>query len=99
MDSRDIGIDIVEIARIRRALERFPRFAERIFSPAERAEAEKRVAPSAYFAGRFAAKEAVAKALGRSFAWQEVEVLGERGGRPRAHLHGRAQQVSEGLQV
>jgi len=99
MNDSGVGIDIVEIERIRLALERFPRFVQRIFSPAERAEARTRNAPWRYLAGRFAAKEAVAKALGRSFAWQEVEVVGEPGGPPRANLHGRAREAARGLQL
>jgi holo-[acyl-carrier protein] synthase len=84
-----IGIDLLEIGRLERALERRPRLAERLFTAAERAHAGARARPARHLAARFCAKEAVAKALGLE-AWspREVEVL--RGGHepPRLALHG-----------
>ncbi len=80
-----IGIDVCDVARLARALERTPRLAERLFTPGERA-----VTRPERLAARFAAKEAVAKALGRSFAggWYDVEVVAAPGGRPELRLAG-----------
>jgi holo-[acyl-carrier protein] synthase len=73
-----VGVDLIEIERIRRALERYPRFRERCFTEAERAYCDSRPNPAQSYAGRFAGKEAVGKALGfgvaRAFAWLEIEV-------------------------
>jgi holo-[acyl-carrier protein] synthase len=75
-----IGVDLIEIARIRRALERYPRFRERCFTEAERAYCDARPNPAESYAGRFAGKEAVGKALGlgvaRAFAWKDIEITG-----------------------
>ena len=77
-----IGIDVLEIDRLERALERRPRLAERVFSPAELAYAASRRRPASHLAARFAAKEAAVKALGAGgLALREVEVAW---GRPRA---------------
>ena len=59
-----VGLDLLEIARLERALERRPRLAERLFTDAERAYAAARARPGQHLAARFCAKEAVAKALG-----------------------------------
>ena len=75
-----VGTDLIEIERIRRALARYARFRERCFTEAERAYCDSRPNPAQSYAGRFAGKEAVGKALGfgvaRAFAWQEVEIVG-----------------------
>jgi holo-[acyl-carrier protein] synthase len=87
----DVGIDLIEIARIRRALERYPGFRERCFTEAERAYCESRPNPPQHYAARFAGKEAVGKALGfgvaRAFAWREVEIAGRP--KPSVRLSGR----------
>ncbi len=85
-----IGIDLLEIDRLERALERTPRLAERLFTDAERAYAASQARPGQHLAARFCAKEAVAKALGiESWNFREVEVVGA-GGRPRVRLSGAA---------
>lgn len=83
-----VGIDLVEISRIAAALERRPRFAERCFTAGEAAYCASRAYPPQHFAARFAAKEAVGKALGIGMTrWREVEII--RGsGPPRAVLTG-----------
>ena len=84
-----IGIDVIEIERLERALKRRPRLAERLFTDDERAYAAARARPGQHLAARFCAKEAVAKAL-RMEAWsfRDVEVLGG-DGPPLIRLHGR----------
>jgi holo-[acyl-carrier protein] synthase len=85
-----VGIDLLEIDRLERALERTPRLAERLFTDAEREYAAGRGRPAQHLAARFCAKEAVAKALGiQSWNFRDVEVLGT-GGPPELRLHGAA---------
>ena len=81
-----VGIDLLEIERLERALERTPRLAERLFTDAERAYAAVAGRPGQHLAARFCAKEAVAKALGiESWNFHEVEVIGT-GGPPAVRL-------------
>ena len=71
-----IGIDLLEIERLERALERRPRLAERLFTERERAYASGRARPGQHLAARFCAKEAVAKALRLdAWSWLDIEVL------------------------
>src|SRR3954470_24167367 len=83
-----VGIDLLEIARLERALERRPALAERFFTDGERAYAARRARPGQHLAARFCAKEAVAKAL-RLEAWnpRDIEVVGE-GAHTAIALHG-----------
>jgi holo-[acyl-carrier protein] synthase len=87
MSVAGVGIDLVEIARIERALERHPRLARRIFTEGELAYAGTRRRPGRHLAARFAAKEAVVKAaaLGPGTEVSEIEVL--EGSPPRIRLH------------
>jgi len=86
-----VGVDLIEIERIRRALERYPGFRERCFTDAERAYCDSRPNPAQHYAARFAGKEAVGKALGfgvaRAFAWKDVEIAGRP--KPGVALSGR----------
>jgi holo-[acyl-carrier protein] synthase len=86
-----VGVDLIEIERVRRALERYPRFPERCFTEAERSYCDSRPNPAQSYAGRFAGKEAVGKALGfgvaRAFAWREIEIAGRP--KPSVRLSGR----------
>src|SRR6185437_6713669 len=82
-----IGIDIIEVARIREALLRTSRFRERVFTPAERAYCDSRGAVAAqHYAARFAAKEAMLKALQTGWrggiGWQDVEIAARDSGAP-----------------
>jgi holo-[acyl-carrier protein] synthase len=87
-----VGLDVIEIERIRRALERYPGFAERCFTEAERAYCDSRANPAQSYAGRFAGKEAVGKALGFGvyFTWKEIEIVGRP--KPGVRLHGRTSE-------
>ena len=86
-----VGLDLLEIDRLERALERRPLLAERLFTAAERDYAAGKARPAMHLAARFCAKEAVAKALGlRSWSFAEVEVVAGRGGPPTVRLSGRA---------
>ena len=87
-----VGIDVVDVARLARALERTPRLAVRLFTVAER-----RSARPEQLAARFAAKEATAKALGApgGLRWQEAEVVLEESGRPRLVVTGGVAEEAE----
>lgn len=87
--SPGVGIDLLEIARLERALERHPRLADRVFTPGELDYSRARHRPARHLAARFAAKEAAVKALGlRNFGLREIEVVA--GEPPALRLHGRA---------
>ena len=95
-----IGIDIIEIARIREVLTRTPRFAERVFTAAEREYCDSRGAVAAqHYAARFAAKEAVLKALHTGWrggiGWQDVEVAALVSGAPFLIFHGTVKELFE----
>lgn len=91
---RGVGVDMVEIERIARVCARQPRFVERILTPAERDYCiHRRANPTQHIAGRWCAKEAIAKAVGRPLRWQEVEILPDAHGKPVVHLHGTSAQV------
>ncbi len=87
-----VGIDLIEIDRLERALERRPRLADRLFTEGELAYARARARPGRHLAARFAAKEAVIKALGQGVPLREIEVIA--GEPPRVQLHGRAAEVA-----
>lgn len=91
-----VGIDAIEIERVRRVLARHPeRFLRRVYTREEVAFCRGRVAE---LAARFAAKEAVMKALGtgaRGLAWREIEILPNRSGKPLVYLHGLAKERGE----
>jgi holo-[acyl-carrier protein] synthase len=93
-----LGTDLVEIDRFRLAMtRRGPRFAERLFSADERAYADRHRDPAPRLAARFAAKEAVMKALGVGlwkFAFRDVEVVRARSGAPSLALRGRAEELA-----
>jgi holo-[acyl-carrier protein] synthase len=93
-----IGIDIIEVSRVRETIARTPRFVERVFTDAERAYCESRGAASAqHYAARFAAKEAALKALQTGWSggisWQDVEVSAKESGAPVVLFHGRALEL------
>src|SRR5438045_2072910 len=94
-----VGIDLLEIERLERALERHPRLAERLFTEAERTYAAGRARPAQHLAARFCAKESVAKALALS-AWRfrDVEILGS-DGPPEVRLHGSVAERAQALGV
>ena len=97
-----LGVDIVEIDRMKLALERTPRIKERIFSDDERWYCEHKARPYVHYAMRFAAKEAVLKALGTGFSgmrFRDVEVVREEKGRPVPRLSGRAAERAAELGV
>ncbi|MGV8082205.1 MAG: holo-ACP synthase [Coriobacteriia bacterium] len=96
-----LGVDIVEIDRMKAALERHPRMKERLFSAEEQRYCARRSRPEVHYALRFAAKQAVRKALGAPFAgasFTEVEVALVNG-RPVPRLSGRTAEHAEALGI
>lgn len=98
MGALSVGVDIIEIARVGAAVERWgQRFMERIYTPSEIAWCHGRVPE---LAARFAAKEAVSKALGTGIfglSWTEIEIEVDPRGKPLVKLHGRASDRAEAL--
>jgi holo-[acyl-carrier protein] synthase len=92
-----VGIDLIEIERVERALERRPRLAGRLFTPAELAYARGHARPGRHLAARFAAKEAVIKALGQGVPLSQIEVVS--GEPPRVALHGQAAEAAGGTEI
>lgn len=103
MAEAGIGVDIVEIARMERILQRTPAFARRVFTDEERAYCESSPRPAAHYACRFAAREAVLKALGTGFSHgigkADVSVSRDPSGRPLAVLSGRAADIAQQMGV
>lgn len=94
-----LGVDIVEIERMRAILQRTPRFKERVFTVDEQAYCNSTASPEIHYATRFAAKEAVLKALGTGFGWgkcdpRNVEVRRSSKGRPYVVLHGPVKELA-----
>jgi holo-[acyl-carrier protein] synthase len=96
-----LGVDICEIDRMERALARHPTLRERVFTAEERAYCDSRARPAESYAGRFAAREAVIKALGgyRGRGWQEISVTRSPSGAPAIRLEGNAKARADLLGI
>jgi holo-[acyl-carrier protein] synthase len=95
-----LGVDLADIDRVGRVLDKYPRFAERCFTDHEREYAYRYAHPARRLAARFAGKEAVMKSMGtgwRRIGWTEIEITG--GGKPTVRLSGNAQRRAERLGV
>jgi holo-[acyl-carrier protein] synthase len=99
-----IGIDLAEVERIRKAIERYGhRFTDRIYTATEIAYVQRKANRFERYAARFAAKEAAMKAIGtgwrRGVRWQDFEVSNLPTGRPTLQFHGVAAQIADSLGV
>ena len=99
-----LGVDIVEIGRMRDILERTPSFARKVFTQAEQDYCNAKANPATHYAARFAAKEAVCKALGtgivlRGVRMQDVEVVKDHRGKPAVALHGKVKEIAQDMGV
>lgn len=99
-----IGVDVVQISRIARALKRWGRrFQDKVFTPEEIDYCLRKRNPHPHFAARFAAKEAFVKALGigirRGVHWRDIEVRRGPLGRPVLRLTGRAREILRGEKI
>ncbi len=100
MNILGLGVDLADIDRVGRVLEKYPRFAERCFTEHEREYAFRFTKPERRLAARFAGKEAVMKSMGtgwRRIRWKDIEITG--GGKPTVRMSGRAAQRAEMLGV
>jgi holo-[acyl-carrier protein] synthase len=95
-----LGVDLAEVDRVRRVLDKYPRFAERCFTDHEREYAFRFAHPARRLAARFAGKEAVMKSMGtgwRRIGWKEIEITG--GGKPTVRMSGNAMRRAEMLGI
>ena len=101
MEILGLGVDICEIARMERALGRHPTMRARVFTPEEIAYCDGKARPAESYAGRFAAREAVIKALGgyRGKRWQDISVTRHPSGAPTIALAGRAKERADALGI
>ena len=93
-----IGVDLCEVDRMRTALQRTPTLRDRLFTEAEQAYCDRRADPTERYAARFAAKEAVLKAMGLGVGackWREIEVVRAESGAPSVRLHGGAVRLAD----
>ena len=99
-----IGIDVVEVERIASSIDEFGnKFTERVFTESERAYCESQKRPYLHYAGRFAVKEAVAKAfgtgIGKDVGWLDMQVVRAESGEPSIQLSGVAKNFAEQNQI
>ena len=101
MEILGLGVDLCEIARMERALGRHPTMRDRVFTPEEIAYCDSKARPAESYAGRFAAREAVIKALGgyRGRGWQDISVTRSPSGAPTIRLDGNAKRRADALGV
>jgi holo-[acyl-carrier protein] synthase len=104
MNVLGIGTDITEVLRIAQMIERHGElFVDRVYTPAEIEYCRARKMATQHFAGRWAAKEAVLKALGtgwrRGISWRDIEITNGTGGRPQATLKGGTQEMADKMGI
>ncbi len=94
-----VGVDIVDVKRMEKTLKRTPAFAKRIFTDSERQYCELKARPAEHYAARFAAREAVLKALGTGFSkgvgLRDVSVVRSESGKPQVALQGKLKEIAE----
>ncbi|GAB6138781.1 holo-ACP synthase [Halanaerobaculum tunisiense] len=99
---KGLGVDIIEIERIKQAIKKRDRFKNRFFTATEVEYCADYQHPWAHYAGRFAAKEAVVKALGtgfREFKWQDVEIINDKVGKPEVILYNKAKKIAQDKEI
>ncbi|RRD40616.1 holo-[acyl-carrier-protein] synthase [Leptotrichia sp. OH3620_COT-345] len=102
MEIYGIGTDIIEIERIKKAINSTPSFRRKVYTLKEIEHIEKKKNPYASYAGRFAAKEAISKALGtgvRGFSLNDVEILNDELGKPCVTLYNRIKEAAKILKI
>jgi holo-[acyl-carrier protein] synthase len=104
MNVLGVGTDITECLRIAQMIERHGElFVERVYTPLEIEYCRSRRMATQHFAGRWAAKEAVLKAVGtgwrKGISWRDIEVRNGPGGRPQAFLKGGTQEIAEKMEI
>jgi holo-[acyl-carrier protein] synthase len=94
-----IGTDIIEIERIAKVVQENPRFTSRVFTESELNYCADKKSCYSHLAGRFAAKEAVGKAIGCPLSWQDVEIVNGTHGKPVVRLSGEAKELTQGCEI
>ena len=92
-----VGVDIVDVGRIKKLMEDLPKFVNRVFTDAEQSYCLSKPRPHEHLAARFAAKEAAFKAIGSGWpylSWHDVEVIRSNGGPPKLEIRGRALELA-----
>jgi holo-[acyl-carrier protein] synthase len=99
---KGVGIDIVDIGRIEKALERYPKMKAKLFTNDEALYCQSKNKPYLHYAVRFAAKEAIVKSLGtgiRGFSWKDISVSRDELGKPTANLINGAAKVANSQKI
>lgn len=101
MEIIGLGVDICDIDRMDRALQRHPTMRDRVFTPEERSYCDSKARPAESYAARFAAREAVIKALGgyRGKGWQDISVTRAPSGAPSILMAGNAKRRAHTLGI
>lgn len=94
-----LGVDIEQVSRIKKTMQKTPGFAAKVFTPRERNYCESRGKPEQHYAARFCAKEAFGKAAGIPLDWQDVEVQHAASGQPVIHVRGRTAKALAGRTI
>jgi holo-[acyl-carrier protein] synthase len=94
-----VGVDVVEVQRVQRILDRRSTFRGRVFTPEEVAYCDRKAVPASYYAARWAAREACVKALGgvRGLRWHDIRVVRSPSGAPRLALAGSVRERADHL--
>lgn len=99
----NIGIDIIEVERIKKAIQKNPRFLQKIYRPSEVKYCQKKKYSAIHFAGRFAAKEALSKALQTGMSsgvtFYDIEIKNKQPGAPYIIAHGKTKQLLRKLDI
>ena len=99
---KGIGVDIIEIERISKAIKNKARFSERFFTEAENDYCNSKADSFVHYAGRFAAKEAVVKAMGtgfKGFKWKDIEIINQPSGKPEVKLLAKAAVIAKEKEI
>lgn len=94
-----LGIDLVQVDRLKRAIKKNGNFLSRVFTEAEIEHCFNQSRKYEHLAGKFAAKEAVAKAFNISPRWREIETLNGRNGKPKVNLYGKLEKIGYDRQI
>lgn len=94
-----LGIDLVQVDRLKRAIKKNRNFLSRVFTEAEIKHCLQQSRKYEHLAGRFAVKEAVAKAFNISPRWREIETLNDRNGKPKVNLYGKLEKIGHDREI
>lgn len=100
---KGVGIDLVEIERIKRAIDNNDKFLKRVFTKEEIAKGKKKKNRYQFYGAHFATKEAVMKALGtgwrKGVRWRDIQIIHNNDGKPEVKLIGKTKEIAKGLGI